>query len=115
MRILLIDRNNQPVGELAFEKRPLVKEFKGNLVNFSNRVRTISPQFFGPEVLSKSSESVKCFWVLVPASVDQDWVSIQKEAVNSQGLKNSEVSYTEARITPNGSGYELVVTRVVTL
>jgi len=115
MRILLVDRKNQPVGEVIFEKDLLVKEFKGNLTNFSNRVRTISAQFFGPELLSQSSESIRCFWVLVPASVDQLWVSVQREAVKSGGFKSSQVSYTEARISPNKSSYELVVTRVVTL
>lgn len=115
MRILLVDRKSQPIGEVIFEKDLLVKEFSGNLTNFSNRVRTISAQFFGSDLLSQSSEPIRCFWVLVPSSVDQVWVSVQREAMKSEGFKSSQVSYTEARITPDGSSYELVVTRVVTL
>lgn len=115
MRILLVDRRNKPVGELLFEKDLLVKEFKGKLTNFSNRVRTISAKFFGPEVLRQSDESIKCFWIVVPASVDQVWITLQRQAIKSKGIRYSQVSYVEARIAPNGISYELVVTRVVTL
>jgi hypothetical protein len=115
MRILLIDTRNKPVGELLFDKDLLVKEFKGRLTNFSNRVRTISAEFFGPEVQRQSDESIKCFWIVVPASVDQVWITLQKQAIKSKGISYSEVSYVEARIAPNGDSYELVVTRVVTL
>ena len=115
MRILIVDGSNKPAGELFFEKDLLVKELRGKLTSFSNRVRTISAQFFGPEVLHQSDQSVRCFWVLVPAHVDKLWVSIQREALRSRGLKSSQVSYMEARVVPNGDSYKLVMTKVVTL
>ena len=115
MRILIVNGRNEPVGELIFDQGLSVKEFKGNLTNFSNRVRTISAHFFGPEVLRQSNKSVQCFWVVVPASVDRTWVSVQKQAIRSKGLNGSQVSYMEARVIPNGSGYELVVNRIATL
>ena len=115
MRILMVDRRHQPVSELILEKDLLVKEFRGNLTNFSNRVRTLSAQFFGPVVARQSAKPIECFWVMVPASVDQEWISVQKQAIRSRGLKNSQVSYVEARIQPNGGSCTLAVTRIVTL
>lgn len=115
MRILIVNRSNEPVGELILEEGISVKSFEGKLTNFSNRVRTISAQFFGTELLRQSDESIKCFWVVIPASIDQAWVSVQRQAIRSKGVKSSQVSYIEARVAPNGSSYELVVTRVVML
>lgn len=115
MRILTVNRSNEPVAELMLEEGISVKPFEGKLTNFSNRVRTISPQFFGAELLRQSDEPIKCFWVVIPASIDQAWVSVQRQAIRAKGVKSSQVSYMEARIAPNGSSYELVVTRVVML
>lgn len=115
MRILVVNRGNQPIGELIFERDILIKPFNGGLTNFSNRVRTISSTFFGPEVLNQSDEAVHCFWVLIPASVDRQWVSVQKEAIKSKGLNSSQVSYMEARIVSDEKSYRLVVTRIITV
>lgn len=115
MRILVVNPKNEPAGELFFQEGLLVKRFDGKVGSFSNRVRTISSQFFGRDVLRQAKEPVKCFWVLVPATVDQAWVSVQKEAIKSEGVKSSQVSCVEARVTPRGAGYELVVTKVIAL
>jgi len=115
LRILMVSATNEPVGELAFAHDLLVKEFTGGLASFSNRVRTISAQFFGQELLRRSNRSIRCFWVLVPASVDQEWVLIQKEAIRAMGLRNSQVSHVEAKIIQAANGYELAITKVVPL
>jgi len=113
MRILVVDGTSQPVGELIFEKDLMVKEFRGKLTSFSNRVRTISAQFFGPSVLQQSRVPFRCFWILVPASVDQSWVAIQKETLKIRGLKSSQVLYMEARVAEKANRCDLVVTKVV--
>ena len=115
MRILMVNRKNQPVQELAFSEGVAVRKFKGRLKSFSNRVRRVSAQFFGPDILQQASEPIQCFWVLVPYSVDQAWLSIQRGAMRSQGLKGSQIAHMEARITSTGSAHELAVTKVVGL
>ena len=113
MRILLVNRKNEPVGEMLFDNDLSVKPFKGRLTDFSNRVRSISAQFFGEEILQQSQEPVHCFWVLVPASIDRDWVSVQRDAIRARGLSSSDISYMEARVVLNDESCQLVVTRIV--
>ena len=115
MRILMVNRNNQPVQEVDFSEGIAVRKFKGRLKSFSNRVRRVSAQFLGPDILQQASEPIQCFWVLVPYSVDQAWLSIQRGAMRSQGLKASQIAHMEARITSTGSAHELAVTKVVGL
>jgi hypothetical protein len=115
LRILTVDGTGQPVGELAFGDDVAIKDFKGGLSSFSNRVRAIPARFFGPELLRQSNRSFTCFWVLVPVSVDTSWIAAQKEAIRAKGLKSDEVSRVEAKVVSSDSNYKLVVTQVVTL
>jgi len=112
MRILAI-RSNQLIGEVSLQDAPHIKSFDGELSGFSNRVRTIPPQFFGPAVLRTSDEPVESFWVLVPSNLDRQWVSIQKEAMQSSRIPSSELSYMEARIVPGELNHGLVITKIV--
>jgi len=114
-RILAVDPKNQPIGELSLENGITVKRFIGGLKGYSNRVRTIPADFFGSGFIQQVSEPVKCLWILIPASIDIRWVSVQQQAVQSNGLKNHQVSYVEAKIVAANHGYNLEVTKVVTL
>lgn len=112
MRILAI-RSNQLIGEVSLQDAPHIKSFDSELTGFSNRVRTISPQFFGPHILRTSDEPVESFWVLVPSSLDRQWVSVQKQAMQSSGIPSSELSYMEARIVSDELSHRLVITKIV--
>lgn len=114
LKVLPVNSSNEPIGELRFERDILVGRFSGDLRRYSNRVRTISSHFFGSDVLSQCKENVRCFWVVVPADIDHQWISIQKQALRSEGLKSTQVSYMEAQIVNNGNGYELIITRIET-
>ena len=113
-RLLAVNSGNQPVGELSLGDSITLKRFRGNLEGFSNRVRSLPAHFFGPEPLLQASEPVKCFWILVPASIDINWVRIEMQAVQARGLQNYQVSYVEARIIPTENGYDLEIVNVVT-
>jgi len=112
MRILAVRRNGL-VGEISLADIPHVKAFDGKLIGFSNRVRTISAQFFGPDILRTSDEPIESFWVLVPSTLDKQWISVQKQAIKSSGIPGAEVSYMEARVVTDGNGHKLVVTKIV--
>jgi len=112
MRILAV-RNNEIVGELWLEDAPRVKTFDGRLTGFSNRVRTIAPQFFGPEILGTLKKPIESFWVLVPTVLDRQWVSIQRQAMRSSNTATAEVSHMEAKIVTNEHGHMLVITKIV--
>jgi hypothetical protein len=112
MRILAVRRNGL-VGEISLEDIPHVKAFDGELIGFSNRVRTISAQFFGPDILRTSDEPIESFWVLVPSTLDKQWISVQKQAIKSSSIPGAEVSYMEAKIVTDGHGHKLVITKIV--
>ena len=115
LRILLIGAQNQPVGELDLAGELSVRRFDGRLEHFSNRVRAIPRDFFGPKPMKQAAESVRALWVLVPAAVDQQWIMVQKAALDARGLVGGDVSRMEARIRSQEDGYRLVVTNVATL
>lgn len=115
LRVLSVNGQDQPFGELVFGTRVWVKQFKGGLAGFSNRIRTIRPDFFGAEVQSQFKEPAMCLWVLIPASIDTRWVTAQRKALGSSGLHATNVSHMEAKIVAGHSGCDLSVTRIVTL
>jgi len=116
MRILAVGKDNNVIGELCFQNSLSIQSFGGNLEGYSNRVRTISAGFFGAGVLDQAGEQVHHFWVVVPASVDKAWVSVQVQSLNQEGLTNSNVSYMEGRIvSQQDDDYQLVITNIVTL
>ena len=112
LKVVPVNSNNEPIGELHFERDILVGRFYGQLGNYSNRVRTISPHFFGSGVLSQCKENVRCFWVVVPSDIDRTWAGIQKQALQAEGLLSSQVSYMEAKIVNDGNGYKLIITKI---
>jgi len=114
-RILAVNSKYQPIGELSLENGITVKRFTGSLEGYSNRVRTIPANFFGSGLTQQVGEPIRCLWILIPASIDMRWVSVQQQAVQSNGLKNHQVSYVEAKIMSTNHGYDLEVTKVVTL
>ena len=114
-RILLINPKNQPIGELSLQNGITVKRFTRDLSGYSNRVRTLPPDFFGNRVVQQVNEPIRCLWILVPSAVDIHWVSAQKQAVEVQGLQNSQVSHFQAKIVATGNGYDLKSVEVVTL
>ena len=115
LKVLPVNNSNEPIGELRFERDILVGKFYGELSNYSNRVRTISSQFFGRDVISQCKENVRCFWVIIPSEIDQSWIAVQKQALRSKGLKSYQVSYMEATIANDGNGYKLIITRIETV
>jgi len=115
LKVLPVNSSNEPIGELRFERDILVGKFYGELSNYSNRVRTISSQFFGSDVTSQCKENVRCFWVIIPSEIDQSWIAVQKQVLRSKGLSSSQVSYMEARIVDDGVGYKLIITRIETV
>lgn len=117
LRILLVDKQNQPTGELAIEHRqePSVKPFNGKLQNYSNRVRTISAQFFGPGILKQAKSPVQCFWILIPTALDQEWIALQRRTIQAEGLRSSQVCHLEAKIVQSKEAYRLKITNVETI
>jgi len=115
LRVLAVNRQDQPFGELVFGTRVWVKQFAGGLAGFSNRIRTIRPDFFGPQIQSQFKEPAACLWVLIPATIDAQWVVAQRKALRSSGLQAAGVSHMEAKIVASQSRCDLSVTRIVTL
>ena len=115
LKVLPVNNSNEPIRELRFERDILVGKFYGELSSYSNRVRTISSQFFGSDVTSQCKENVRCFWVIIPSEIDQSWIAVQKQALRSKGLDSSQVSYMEARIVNDGNVYKLIITRIETV
>jgi len=113
LKVLPVNSGNKPIGELIFERDIIIGRFQGGLSSYSNRVRTIDAHFFGSGILSQCPDTVRYFWIVVPASIDQRWVETQKQALISHKLKCSDVSYMEAKLIPNDSGFELVITKIV--
>jgi len=113
MRILAVKKGFTPVGELQLTDRPYIGSFDGGTSNYSNRIRTIHSGFFGSRLIEESNKQIDCFWVLVPATVDREWICIQKDTIRSNGLNSSQIAYMEARIVWNKQGYQLVITRIV--
>lgn len=111
MRILAAN-GNDIVGELNIIGALYIMAFDGKVSNYSNRVRTVPTSFFGTSVREKSGLVFDAFIVLIPQSVDHEWISKQKNVIKSKGLQCSQVSYMEAKIIWNGQGYELVITRL---
>ena len=115
LRVLPVNSDNEPIGELRFERDILVGKFYGGLNSFSNRVRTISARFFGQRVLNQCDQTIRHFWVVVPASIDHEWIKIQKKSLCSEGLTSSQVSYMEAMIVSDENGFRLVITKIITV
>jgi len=111
MRILAAN-SNDIVGELNITGVPYIEAFDGKVSNFSNRVRTVPASFFGSSLIENWDKNFNCFIVLVPSTVDQQWLSEQRSVLNSKGLRGSQISYMEAKIVWNGHAYELVITKM---
>lgn len=113
LKILAVEKGNQIVGELIFDGTLSVKPYQGDMSNYSNRVRTISYDFFGRQILSEINRPIDCWFILIPAEIDRKWLTIQQQAIHEKGLKYSEVAYVEARLVSENNGYELVITKIV--
>lgn len=107
LRILLVGKDHQPLGELRLSGDLSVKPFSGKLSHYSNRVRTLAPGFFGADLLQQVKRPVLCYWILVPSHTDQQWIAAQKKALATKALMPSQVSYMEARIIPGAAGHQL--------
>ncbi len=110
MRIVAINTDNQVAGEVTATGSPRVVPFEGRLSSYSNRVRTLPRDFFGPAPVADGG--VASFWVLVPADLDARFVLLQRDAIRRKGLRAADVRAMEAEFRSGRGGYELVITRL---
>lgn len=111
MRIVAVNADNQVAGEVATSGAVRIVPFEGRLSSYSNRVRTLPRGFFGSGPVADSD--VASFWVLVPADLDARFVLLQRDAIRREGLTPAEVRAMDAEFRSGGSGYQLVITRLV--
>jgi len=115
LRVVAVNSRNEVVGEVALDGEIRLTRFSGNFGQYSNRVRTLAPSFFGTALSQRNGVSFAALWILVPPDVDRRFCNLQREAIRRQGVPASRVASVEARFEPAPSreGYVLVVTRVV--
>jgi len=113
MKIVAVNSAGEILGEVALHGQPQLVRFEGNLSHYSNRVRTLPRRFFGPGVLSSANQEIEHFWILVPSSLDRQFVEVQREAVRRSGRKSEEITAVEAAFERTRSSYQLVVRRVI--
>ena len=113
MRIVAIDADSQVVGELVLYGEPRIEPFQGSFRGYSNRVRSLPKNFFGPGLLGDRNSQVIGFWILIPTALDQRFADLQREIIRRKSLQPSDVRAMEARFVLNDRGkYELRITEV---
>jgi hypothetical protein len=113
MRIIAVDDRSDIVGEVSLLGTPALVPFNGRLSNFSNRVRTLARNYFGPADRWEGGERVASLWILVPAGIDRSFADTQRDAIRDAGRSVGDVRTTEGRFEAWADTYRLVITRVI--
>ena len=113
MRVVAVNADGEVVREVALQPDSVQAiEFDGKLGAYSNRVRTLPTDFFGPALARQLGPQVRSLWILVPVAVDRTWLGIQKQAIAHSGLAASRIRELEGEFRRSHGRYQLTVTRI---
>ncbi len=112
MRVVAIDYSNAILGELRSATATTLVPFDGRLSGYSNRIRTLHREYFGPSHKWSPNARVAALWILVPAHVDRAMVSAQLDAIQKAGRQPGDVQTTIGYFKRVGGRYRLIISSV---
>ncbi len=113
MRVVAVTDSNLVAGEVPLKRPYKLEPFSGELVVYSNRVRTLPLSFFGAGLIAATDEPIAAYWVLVPEPVDRQFADLVRAALKRAGLDASQVQWVETRFALEGSGsYRLEIVQI---
>lgn len=116
LRIVAVSRSKEVIGEVVLDGEPSIQPIQGDFAfeAFSNRVRNIPANYFGPR-LARTTSQLGEIWVLVPVALDQEFSQIQRQAIVREGLEPAQIRSMEARFqAQRGGSPALTVVRIIT-
>lgn len=113
MRVVAVTDKNEVAGEVPLNRPYKLEPFNGELVVYSNRVRTLPLSYFGAGLVAATEEPIAAYWVLVPQQVDRQFADLVRAALKRAGLPAAQVQWVETRFTLEGARqYRLEIVKI---
>lgn len=114
MRVAIVASHSQAIlGEVKFDSGAKIAPFRGKLINYSNRVRILPPDYLGEELAQFLKENKAQFFLLVPTHLDREFAELQRKKITRSGYRISQIRATEAQFIKTGERYSLSLTGIV--